>query len=184
MNVDIPILKIIGKKLIFHFWGSDIRPKILTTTHPKERIKIEGVSIRSKRIRALLPFVDQIIVATPDLKKLIPNSKFIPVAIDFDRWSPLTINHQKTSKMLDQFLTGWYGSVSIEGMITGKPVLCYNQEDLEKYCPNVPIVNTGPDNLYNNLKTLIKNSTLRKELGIKGREYVKKVYSSEMMHNN
>lgn len=43
---------------------------------------------------------------------------------------------------------------------------------------HVFISNIDPDNLYDNLKLLIENSELRRELGEKGRKYVEEVHDS------
>jgi hypothetical protein len=80
----------------------------------------------------------------------------------------------------EQFIIGWHGFTAVEMMALGKPVLCYIRK--KEYLPNwtkCPIVNTNPDNLYENLKTLIENKELRLELGRKGREYVEEVFSLE-----
>jgi len=75
--------------------------------------------------------------------------------------------------IIDQLLMGSYGILSIEAMALGKPVLCYIRDDLIKNYPNLPILNTNPDNLYKNLKLLIEDEDLRKKLGVQGVKYVK-----------
>jgi hypothetical protein len=79
--------------------------------------------------------------------------------------------------IVDQ-LTYMYALVAVESMAMGKPVLSYIREDMKKYHPNLPILNTNPDNIYDNLKLLIENPELRKELGEKGRKYVEEVHDS------
>lgn len=52
----------------------------------------------------------------------------------------------------------------------------------KEYLPDwieCPIVNTSPDNLYENLIILVKDKNLRQELGRKSRKYVEEVYSLE-----
>lgn len=77
---------------------------------------------------------------------------------------------------VDQVLYGWYGKVSIELMLMGRPVLCYINDDLVKYRPDMPIVNANPKNLTEKLRELVMNRQLRKELGARGTEYVAKYH--------
>jgi len=71
--------------------------------------------------------------------------------------------------IIDQ-LTYGFTLFSIESMAMGKPVLTYIREDLIKYYPDLPIISTHRDNINENLKLLIENADLRKELGVKGRK--------------
>jgi glycosyltransferase involved in cell wall biosynthesis len=60
-------------------------------------------------------------------------------------------------------------------MAFGKPVICYIRPDLtETYPQDLPIVSANPDNLYDQLKQLVKDAELRYVLGNKGRKYVEK----------
>lgn len=84
--------------------------------------------------------------------------------------------------VVDQLLIGWYGAFSIESMALAKPTLCYIDEDLKEktdYARDLPLVNTTPHTLYDNLKLLIENPDLRLELGEKGRKYVEEVHDSK-----
>ena len=81
--------------------------------------------------------------------------------------------------VIDQLLMGWHGVFALEAMAWGKPVLCYIREDLKKYSPELPIISTSPENIYENLKLLIEKSNLRQELGRKGRKYVEKYHDSK-----
>lgn len=81
--------------------------------------------------------------------------------------------------IIDEVLMGPYGILAIEGMALGKPVLCRRDEKLSKYYNDLPIINTPPNKIYNNLKTLIENPTMRRELGIKGRRYVEKNHDAK-----
>lgn len=84
--------------------------------------------------------------------------------------------------VVDQLLGGWHGAFAIESMALAKPTLCYINEDWKKnveYAKNLPLVNTTIDTIYDNLKLLIENPELRKELGEKGRKYVEEVHDSK-----
>jgi len=81
--------------------------------------------------------------------------------------------------IVDQIAYGQHALVAVEGMAMGKPVLSYIREDIEKYYPTLPILNTNPDTIYDNLKLLIENPELRRELGEKGRKYVEEMHDSK-----
>ena len=66
-----------------------------------------------------------------------------------------------------------------ECMALGKPVCVYLREDLEGFMPFQPMLNTTADNLLENLRVLINDPHLRKELGKLGRRYVEQVHSSD-----
>jgi len=83
--------------------------------------------------------------------------------------------------VVDQLIIGWHGIFSIESMALGKPTLCYINEDWKRdvgYAKDLPLVNTTPDSIYANLKSLIEDSDLRKEIGQKSRKYVEDVHDS------
>ena len=99
------------------------------------------------------------------------------------------MNHEEAIKhyeeadiIIDQILCGSYGLLSVESMALGKPVLTYIRPDLEASFPvELPIVNSNPDNLYEQVKTLLDNPELRRELGIKGRRYAEKIHSHDVV---
>jgi len=124
--------------------------------------------------------------------RIIKGTKYIIEAVerlkkeDYDFEFVLMENkpHDEALKMyedadiiVDQ-LTYGYALVAVEGMAMGKPVISYVREDLKKYYPNLPILNTNPDTIYDNLKLLIENPELRRELREKGRKYVEEVHDS------
>lgn len=77
---------------------------------------------------------------------------------------------------IDQLLLGSNGMASCEAMSMGKPVLCYIMPGVyENGLPDIcPIMNTNPENILQNLRTLLNDSTLRAQLGLKGLEYARK----------
>ncbi|MBS4194208.1 glycosyltransferase family 4 protein [Lederbergia citri] len=86
--------------------------------------------------------------------------------------------------IIDQVLCGSYGLLSVESMALGKPVLTYIRPDLISTFPaELPIVNSNPDNLYNQVKMLLDNPDKRKELGMKGRQYVEMYHSHDVVVN-
>jgi glycosyltransferase involved in cell wall biosynthesis len=86
--------------------------------------------------------------------------------------------------MLEQVILAGYGLSGVEGMATGLPVLS-NMEDEHRtrlfrrysYLNECPVVSASPENVKENLRALITNPSLRKQLGTAGREYVEKYHS-------
>ena len=81
----------------------------------------------------------------------------------------------------DQFLAG-YAMFAIEGMAMGKPVLAnldsipdeLRDTEAMRACP---IVDTDPDRLRDDLRSLVVDETRRAELGRAGREFVMRYHS-------
>ena len=88
--------------------------------------------------------------------------------------------YQSIDVLIDQIYAGWYGGLAVELMALGKPVLSYIREDDLKFIPpemaeSLPIINTCPENLKQNLISLIEMPYDELvELGIKSRQYVEK----------
>lgn len=83
--------------------------------------------------------------------------------------------------IVDDILEGPYGVFAIEAMAMGKPVVAHIHNRLIPFYQDVPIMNTCPETLYNNLKILIKNPEFRNELGKKGRLFVEKNHDSSIV---
>ncbi len=86
--------------------------------------------------------------------------------------------------VVDQLLLGAYGVVAIEAMALGKPAICYIREDLvERYPPGLPIVNAGLYDIEKALQRLLRQPSLRRELGMAGREYAERQHDSRVVGN-
>ena len=84
--------------------------------------------------------------------------------------------------VVDQLLRGWHGAFTVESMALAKPTLCYINEEWKKevgYAKDLPLVNTTSSTIYDNLKLLIENPDLRREIGGKSRKYVEEVHDSK-----
>ncbi|MGC8960632.1 MAG: glycosyltransferase [Chloroflexia bacterium] len=84
--------------------------------------------------------------------------------------------------VLDQFIIGSFGSVSLEAMALGKPVLCYIRPSLVSLLPSeCPIVNANLDNLAEVLAGLLGDGARRQELGRQGRAYVEQHHDARQV---
>jgi glycosyltransferase involved in cell wall biosynthesis len=76
--------------------------------------------------------------------------------------------------LVDQLMLGWYGTVAVEAMALGRPVLSYIREDEPEDNPfgaELPIVRTTPATLVDDLRALAADRDRRRELGIAGRTF-------------
>lgn len=88
--------------------------------------------------------------------------------------------------VIDQ-LNHWYGTVTIEAMALGRPVICgYNKHltyyDYEK-SKDLPIINADHYNIYDVLKDVMENKYNLVEIGLKSREFVEKVHDLKIVTN-
>jgi glycosyltransferase involved in cell wall biosynthesis len=75
---------------------------------------------------------------------------------------------------VDQLMIGAYGTVAIEMMAKGVPVVCRIRDDLRHHYPqDLPIVSAGPDEIYDVLEGLLQRPDNWPELGRRGIEYVR-----------
>lgn len=161
-GADIPLWKLLGKKVAIEYHGSEIRGRKQYFFHR---------------------FADAIFVSTPDLLEYVPHATWLPNPIyvdafpkraDTDGWlivhSPSSTALKGTQHLLeamrevnilhplakldvvggvaypealkrysmaaiaiDQLIIGWYGMVALECMAMGIPVMVYIRRDLKKY---------------------------------------------------
>lgn len=249
-NIDLPILKILGKKIIMNFHGLDIRQldkfkkdkwnKVMAKT-----TRFNWITESKKRIRYywIKNWVDKIVVSTPDLLEFASVAEFIPEMAPVNQQT--TNNKQKTTKgsevakrksciilhapshrgikgtefvkktikklqsekysvdlliaenipseqmkeyfqkadvVVDQLLIGSYGVVTIEGMLAGKPIICYIRNDLRQYYPDkLPILSANPETLSVVLKSLIDNPDLIVKEGKNAFAYYNKYHHPRMI---
>ena len=88
--------------------------------------------------------------------------------------------YQQADIVIDQLMSaGWHGSITVEAMSMGKPIVCNISENGLKFLPkDHPIVVANPDNLAEKLRMLINDKALRDELGKKGRRYIEKYHDA------
>jgi hypothetical protein len=109
--------------------------------------------------------------------------------VNFDFQLIMGMPHQQAMEVLkkadiylDQFIGGAHGVAALEAMALGKPVLCYIKPSMvEKYPPEIPIINANMDNLTEVLEVILKDGKLRYEIGMQGRRYVEKYHDASKL---
>lgn len=91
---------------------------------------------------------------------------------------------QEVDILAEQFIASIYGINGIEGMASGLPVLVNLESEPHTrpfrryaYLDECPALSTSPETLTVNLRRLVTDPTLRKTLGVAGRQYVEKYHS-------
>lgn len=94
LNLDLPILKLLGKKIVFHFHGCDIR------NHHHSNVACGQCNVGYRDVQQPVTkwlgehLADKVYVSTPDLLQDYPKAEYLPVAY------PWPIKQVKTSKRL------------------------------------------------------------------------------------
>lgn len=88
--------------------------------------------------------------------------------------------------IVDQLIIGEYGATAREGMMLGKPVICYlnlKGNDDKRYDmqwkKEVPLVSATESTVYAVLKDLLLNPEKRRSIGMAGRSYALKWHSAD-----
>jgi len=93
-NLDLPILKFFGKKIMFHFRGSEVRNhkyledlgEVMLGKKDKSTKAIQTEEQKQK-IKKIKKYANKILVSTPDLLDLVGNeAEYIPNVIDLEEW--------------------------------------------------------------------------------------------------
>lgn len=103
--IDLPILKLFGKKIIIHFRGTDIvninyydylielaKGNIPEVIPPKSRPD------QKKKLKIWLKYADIVLVSTPDLLFTSNNAILSPQAINLEEWNPDKIEERRVSE--------------------------------------------------------------------------------------
>jgi glycosyltransferase involved in cell wall biosynthesis len=86
---------------------------------------------------------------------------------------------------IDMLTYGWFGATAREGMMLGKPVVCYIRpewleslrQEIPAYAAELPIVNATPETIEQVLTDLITNPDKRREIGKRSRAFAVKWHS-------
>jgi glycosyltransferase involved in cell wall biosynthesis len=83
--------------------------------------------------------------------------------------------------VVDQLLSGGYGTLSMEGMTYSKPVCCYINEDIWAQIPDLPIIQSTIDSLQSNLRDLILNPEKREQIGREGWKFARNHFDRDIV---
>ena len=93
-TLELAIYKLLNKRVVMHFVGSDIRSEDYIYWKRKHILQfLEGIDNfpkslpwQKKLIADAEKYADYILVSTPDLKELIPKSIYYPVVLDLNKY--------------------------------------------------------------------------------------------------
>lgn len=85
---DLPVLKALGKTLVFRFYGSDIRRPLPGDDYAQVDGAQADFEARQRRVELIGRYADATI-AGPNLQPFAPGSVYIPQAIDLEEYVPL-----------------------------------------------------------------------------------------------
>jgi hypothetical protein len=245
-NLDLPILKLLGKKTVMWFLGDDIRHhESLEAAAKKASLKYyisldQGAGQRAlKRKMRMIHMVEKYadhIISYPSFSQLLTReyeTVRLPLDIRNIRYNsvpnprPIVVHAPSDDKVkgtsyiiqaverlkneghefdfnlfrntsnikvrgtlseadiaVDQLFATHGGMFALEAMAAGCAVLGGNIPEFSGHQPELPIMHTDPDNIYHNLKLILGNPELRRELGEKGRRYVEKYHDSSRIASN
>lgn len=171
-------------------WDPDIEiPKNFLVQAPPDSIKLyhavgnskdrtdrNGVNIKSTHV--YLPLIKKLQGQGITLELISPigvpnlDVRFLQVQADI---------------FLDMLTFGWFGANAREGMMLGKPVICFIRpewlesvrREVPDYADELPIISATPDNVEEVLLDLIKNPEKRDRIGKQSREFALKWHSEE-----
>jgi len=90
--------------------------------------------------------------------------------------------------VVDQLIIGWYAMFALEGMSSGKPVVCYIRDDLKKLYEysNVlkdplPLISATPETIYEKLCEVYQQREMLDNIGRDSRNFVIKYHSIEVI---
>jgi len=104
-----------------------------------------------------------------------------------DKPSKIVRYYQAQADIVGEMLSfGTYGSTGREGMMLGKPVVCYMRQEwldnasrqIPDFVNELPIVHADPDSVYDVVVDLIQNPQKRASIGKKTREFALKWHSA------
>jgi glycosyltransferase involved in cell wall biosynthesis len=86
--------------------------------------------------------------------------------------------------LVDQLMLGWYGTVAVEAMALGRPVMAYIHEDEPEDNPfgaELPVVRTSAATLVDDLGAVAADRARLRELGVAGRRFVEQHHDPQQI---
>lgn len=79
---DLPIYRFLGKKVVMHFHGSEIRnPQLIIARGEDGKVPPTQTTDQIARLEFLRKYVDKFIVSTPDLLEIVPEAAYLPNSV-------------------------------------------------------------------------------------------------------
>jgi len=208
-SLQFPLLRLLRKKSVFHFLGSDIRGKSREELAYGKRADAEIVgsydAVRwvpeahvvppSLDLRPLTPVPPSdsprpLVVHAPSNREkkgtqyVIDACSALPVELDIVEGVPhdeARARYARADIVVDQLNAGWHGVFAIEAMALGKPVVTYLKPDVVErsaagYGIRIPIVPATKETLADDLRPLVEQPALRREIGARSRDYAEQVH--------
>lgn len=90
-SLDLMILKLLGKKIVFQYWGCDIRLKTMAQLSEAHSTCDDCIRAcqNSRKLRdnlTHLKYADFRVYGGSDAIKMVPDALYVPLAIDLDYW--------------------------------------------------------------------------------------------------
>lgn len=83
---------------------------------------------------------------------------------------------------IDELRCGGHGMTAVEAMAMGKPTISYIRDNLvDRYPPDLPLVNANPDTIEQTLERLILDAQLRYQIGVASRAYVERYHDADVV---
>jgi glycosyltransferase involved in cell wall biosynthesis len=83
--------------------------------------------------------------------------------------------------VIDQLIFPGYGIFAIEAMASGNAVIGSAVPGYNGFADDMPVLTTTPDTIYQNLKSLLENRSLRTDLAVRGRKWVEKYHDHRVV---
>lgn len=111
-NPDLPLYRALGRKVVFHYHGCDVRNRAhMLATHTRAACTECDPFCNPNRQRAILAsarrFVDAELISTPDLQESVPEARHFPVAAHLPdypftpmRGTPRLVLHAPTNRLI------------------------------------------------------------------------------------
>lgn len=99
--LDLPILRRLGKTIVAHFHGCDVRGRVFNLRHYPSSACHEcpGGCVPAQQQRwlaAAQTYAHLRLVSTPDLIEFVPHSIYLPTAVDLAEWKPVVASQSST----------------------------------------------------------------------------------------
>jgi hypothetical protein len=136
-----------------------------------------GTMRNTKSTHIYLPLVDQLKAEGRDIELLffkdVPNRE-------------LRYYQSQADVFVDMLTTGFFGATAREGMMLGKPVVCYLRpewmdqirRELPAYVDELPVISATPDTIRDVLVDLMDHPDKRAQIGRRSREFAVKWHGS------